>query len=60
MELVPFGDAAWRIDLPEGIDRRAVQELLRGWPKVTDALVTDRHALVRRWPRTPGGSHRGG
>ena len=53
MTLVPYGDAAWRIELPARVDRRAVQQLLRRWPGVVDALVTDRHALVCFAPDHP-------
>lgn len=53
MRVVPFGDAAVRCELPPGADRRAVLDALRALPRVVDALVTDRHALVRYTPGPP-------
>jgi len=53
MKAVPFGDAAWRVDLPEGVDRASLLRRLLAHPGVTDALVTDRHALVCSAPGRP-------
>lgn len=53
MKLVPFGDAAYRIDLEPDTDRAALQRALLAHPGVTDALVTDRHALVIFDPARP-------
>ena len=55
MEVVlePFGDAAWRVRLPEQGDRRALLESLRGVPRVLDAVVCERHALVTFEPAAP-------
>jgi UPF0271 protein len=53
MNVVPFGDAAWRVELPEGVDRAALLRRLLALPGVTDALVTDRHALVCFTPAQP-------
>lgn len=51
-ELRPFGDAAWRIELP-GHPRRGVLEALRAVPRVVDAVVCERHALVTFAPDAP-------
>lgn len=51
--LEPFGDAAWRIRLPEAANGRAVLEGLRGLAGVIDAVVCERHALVTYDPATP-------
>lgn len=53
MNVLPMGDAAWRIELPEGADHRAVLERLRSLAGVTDVVVADRHALVRFLPGRP-------
>jgi UPF0271 protein len=47
LALEPFGDAAFRVRLPddEG-DRRALLAALRAHDRVVDAVVTERHALV--------------
>lgn len=42
----PFGDGAWRATLPDGAHGRAVLEALRALPRVVDAVVSERHALV--------------
>jgi UPF0271 protein len=51
--LEPFGDAALRARLPEGAPARAVFESLRAIPRVVDAVVTERHALVTFDPTAP-------
>jgi UPF0271 protein len=51
--LEPFGDAAWRVRLPETPSGRAVLDALRALPGVVDAVVSERHALVVFDPRTP-------
>jgi UPF0271 protein len=51
--LEPFGDAAWRVRLPEGANGRAVLEGLRGLAGVIDAVVCERHALVTFDPAAP-------
>ena len=53
MILQPLGDEAWRIELPEGLDRAQAQRLLRALPNVLDAVVTDHHAMVRFDPASP-------
>jgi len=55
--LVPFGDAAYRLPLPPGANGRAVLEALRALPRVADAVVTERHALLTFDPQgaTPDG-----
>jgi UPF0271 protein len=49
----PFGDAAWRAHLPEGANGRAVLDALRALPRVVDAVVSERHALVTFDPGNP-------
>jgi 5-oxoprolinase (ATP-hydrolysing) subunit A len=49
----PFGDAARRVALPEGASGRAVLDALRALPRVVDAVVTERHALVTFDPAHP-------
>ncbi len=44
--LQPFGDRAWRASLPEGVSCRALLAALRALPRVVDAVVTERHAIV--------------
>jgi UPF0271 protein len=44
--LQPFGDAAWRACLPEGASSRTLLDALRALPRVVDAVVTERHAIV--------------
>ncbi|HXN34105.1 MAG TPA: carboxyltransferase domain-containing protein [Polyangiaceae bacterium] len=46
MRLEPFGDGAWRARLPEGASGRALLDALRAVPRVVDAVVTERHAVV--------------
>lgn len=53
MKLQPMGDAAWRIELPDEIDRPRALTALRRLPRVLDAVVTDHHALVRFDPSRP-------
>lgn len=48
-----FGDAAVRVRLPEGADSRSLLEKLRALPRVLDAVVTERHALVAFDPDLP-------
>lgn len=51
--LEPFGDAALRARLPEGVDAPALLAALRALPGVVDAVVTERHALVTFAPGAP-------
>jgi UPF0271 protein len=51
--LQPFGDGAWRAPLPEGANGRALLEALRAVPRVVDAVVTERHAVVTFEPAAP-------
>ena len=53
LEIVPLGDCALRCTLPGGIDRRAAFELLKHWPLVIDAVVTERHACITFDPTHP-------
>jgi len=53
LALEPFGDAAWRVRLPESASGRAVLESLRRLPGVIDAVVCERHALVTFDPASP-------
>jgi UPF0271 protein len=56
IELEPFGDAATRVRLPQGVDARSLLQALRALPGVMDAVVTERHALVTFAPsRMPSG-----
>jgi 5-oxoprolinase (ATP-hydrolysing) subunit A len=57
VSLEPFGDAAFRVRLPEGAPRttRAVLDSLRSLPGVIDAVVTERHALITFDPAAPPG-----
>ncbi len=47
IELRAMGDSALRATLPDGADLAAVLDALRSLPRVTDAVVTESHALVR-------------
>jgi UPF0271 protein len=51
--LQAFGDAAWRAPLPEGANARAVLDALRALPRVVDAVVSERHALIAFHPKEP-------
>jgi UPF0271 protein len=51
--LEAFGDAAWRARLPEGANGRAVLDALRALPRVVDAVVSERHALIAFRPSAP-------
>lgn len=53
ISLEPFGDGALRARLPEDSSGRAVLEALRALPRVLDAVVTERHALVVFDPASP-------
>lgn len=53
VSLERFGDAALRARLPEGADARSLLETLRSLPRVLDAVVTERHALVAFDPAFP-------
>ncbi len=55
LTLEPFGDAALRANLPEGVDRRALLDALRALPRVIDAVVTEAHAMVTFDPAAPLG-----
>lgn len=47
IELRAMGDSALRATLPDGADLAAVLDALRSLRGVTDAVVTESHALVR-------------
>jgi UPF0271 protein len=49
----PFGDAALRVALPDGVDARALLAGLRATPGVIDAVVAERHAVVTFDPARP-------
>jgi 5-oxoprolinase (ATP-hydrolysing) subunit A len=53
MEKVSFGDAAWRIALPDGADAASVLGTLRAMPRVLDVVVADGFALIRFAPGLP-------
>ena len=49
MQLEAFGEAAWRVRLPEGTGAgraRALLEALRATPGVVDVVVSERHVLI--------------
>jgi UPF0271 protein len=51
--LEPFGDAAWRVAIPQGADARTLLAALRAHPGVVDAVVTEGHALAAFDPDAP-------
>lgn len=53
VSLTPLGEGAQRFSLPVGVDAAALLELLREWPGVRDALVTETHAAVYFDPMAP-------
>ncbi len=53
LKLEPFGDAALRVNLPDGVDRRALLEALRALPRVVDAVVTEAHGMITFDPSAP-------
>jgi UPF0271 protein len=53
LALEPFGDAALRIQLPDGADGPSILSALRRLPRVVDVVVTERHALVTFDPEFP-------
>jgi UPF0271 protein len=53
ISLERFGDTALRARLPDGADSRSLLEKLRELPRVLDAVVTERHALVTFDPDSP-------
>jgi UPF0271 protein len=50
---VRFGDTAFRVVLPQGVDRRAVLDMLRDVPGVVDVVVGEQHALATFDPGSP-------
>jgi UPF0271 protein len=50
---VAFGDAAWRVAIPEGADARAVLGVLQAIPGALDAVVCERHGLLTFDPKAP-------
>jgi UPF0271 protein len=50
---VPFGDAGWRVGIPEGANARAVLDALLGIAGALDAVVCERHGLVTFDPEAP-------
>jgi UPF0271 protein len=53
VEIERFGDAALRIRLANDLNPRSLLAALRAHPGVTDAVVTERHALVTFDPAAP-------
>jgi UPF0271 protein len=53
MALEPFGDAAVRIRLSHEVDTLALRDALKALPRVIDAVVTERYALVTFDPESP-------
>lgn len=56
--LQPMGDAAFRFELPEGLEPASALAALRALPGVVDAVVADGRALVRFAPGAPPGDPR--
>lgn len=46
IEVVPFGEAAVRVTLPEALPRKRVLAALRAMPGAVDVVVVERHAAV--------------
>jgi len=53
LTLEPFGDAAVRIRLSHEVDTLALRDALKALPRVIDAVVTERYALVTFDPESP-------
>lgn len=53
MTLEPMGDTGFRIAIGSDVDRATLLGLLRACPNVTDAVVTDHHALIRLRSNAP-------
>ncbi|HEV3191025.1 MAG TPA: carboxyltransferase domain-containing protein, partial [Polyangiaceae bacterium] len=51
--LEPFGDAAVRIRLSHEVDTASLRDALKALPRVIDAVVTERYALVTFDPESP-------
>ena len=51
--LEPFGDAGWRVRLPEDANARGVLDALRALPGVEDAVVAEGLAVVAFDPARP-------
>jgi UPF0271 protein len=49
----PLGDGAVRWERDPAGDARALRDALRAWPKVIDAIVTEKHACVTFDPQMP-------
>jgi UPF0271 protein len=54
----PLGEGAWRLVLPERLERRAVLEALKVAPGVVDVVVGEEHACVYFDPAAPPGDPR--
>src|SRR5260370_23481712 len=50
---VPLGDSALRFKRSPGSDGRTLLDLLRSWPRVIDAVVTEGHACIYFDPASP-------
>jgi UPF0271 protein len=53
LRVEPLGEGALRLALPAGLERRAVLEALRAWPRVVDVVVGEQHACVSFEPSSP-------
>jgi UPF0271 protein len=51
--LEPFGDAAFRIRLPDEADTAALRDALKALPRIIDVVVTEHHALITFDPESP-------
>ena len=51
--MTPLGDGAWRLDLPDAVDRRALVQALRAVDGVEDVIVAERHVAVTFAPGRP-------
>ncbi len=51
--MIPLGDSALRLSLPDGVDRAAALRGLLAWPGVSDAVLADDTAAVWFEPGRP-------
>jgi UPF0271 protein len=48
-----MGDAAYRFDRADGTDAAALLAMLKAWPGVVDAVITERHYCISFNPASP-------
>lgn len=58
LRLEPLGEGAWRLALPQALERPVVLEALRAEPGVVDVVLAESHALVTFDPLQPPGDVR--